>query len=258
MRWPCGLGASLRVYAPHRAAALGVLIASLAAATSAAVICAKSFFCSTSRSETVMRASISISDFSLLHVSSDAAKTAHPEHALRRCRWLSDVRAGAVCGDIRRKQPIEITALAEENAETPDRTDIECSCRFTNTRVQRPVEIIARADTAPPSRAAKRIEHRARSDRNPGRAQRAREVENVFGETCLRTRFMADYSAARSSACTWSSSSFTLPPSSRRNVVLIFEQHTERVGHRRGIERHRRRARPARSPSRASRRRLAI
>ena len=37
------------------------LIASLACAISAALICAKSFFCSTSRSDTVRRASSSIS-----------------------------------------------------------------------------------------------------------------------------------------------------------------------------------------------------
>ena len=60
IRWPRGCGASRRV----RISASGStrrFIASFAAAISALVICAKSFFCRISRSDTVMRVSSSIS-----------------------------------------------------------------------------------------------------------------------------------------------------------------------------------------------------
>jgi hypothetical protein len=48
-------------------------------------------------------------------------------------------------------------------------------------RVQRPIEILARAD---PRRlhGFERIEHRARPDRNSRRPQRAREIEDVLGQ----------------------------------------------------------------------------
>ena len=52
-------------------------------------------------------------------------------------------------------------------------------------RVQRPVEILAVADARDVER-FQRVEHRARTDRNAGGAQRAREVEDVFGETASR------------------------------------------------------------------------
>ena len=80
-------------------------------------------------------------------------------------------------------------------------------------RVQRPVEILAVADAGDADR-FQRIEHRAGPDRNAGGAQRAREVEDVFGEAALG--FGHDcHSAARSSDFTSSSSAFTLVPSSR-------------------------------------------
>ena len=61
MMWPCRFGASRRV----RTSSSGNVkraMASFAAAISAALICAKSFFCRISRSETVSLASTSTSD----------------------------------------------------------------------------------------------------------------------------------------------------------------------------------------------------
>ncbi len=78
-------------------------------------------------------------------------------------------------------------------------------------RVQRPVEILAVAD-AGDAHGFQRVEHRARSDRNAGGAQRAREVEDIFGQAAIGHE---SYSAARSSDFTSSSSAFTLLPSSR-------------------------------------------
>jgi len=111
-------------------------------------------------------------------------------------------------------------------------------------RMQRPIKIAARAD-ARRLDCCQRVHHRPRTDRNAGRAQRAGEVDDVFGETAaappaLITRIFrpADviggedrsrsegkksmhdvwssvYSAARRSARTSSMSSFAFVPSMR-------------------------------------------
>ncbi len=67
--WPWRAAASLRVRT-RSSGSVSFAIAALAAAISAAVICAKSFFCSTSRSDTVSRASSSTSDVSSSRLSS--------------------------------------------------------------------------------------------------------------------------------------------------------------------------------------------
>ena len=104
-------------------------------------------------------------------------------------------------------------------------------------RVQCPVKILTRADTRGLN-GCKRVEHRARPDRNARRAQRAGKIEDVFGkpagvlshsasyrssprwrEPNSDSRFggneRIDYSAARKSDFISSSSSLTLLPSSR-------------------------------------------
>src|SRR5579862_6028540 len=84
-------------------------------------------------------------------------------------------------------------------------------------RVQRPVEILAAADAGRLQR-RERIEHRAGADRNARRPQRAGEMQDVVGKSAREIRsvnHLDDYSAARSSARTWSSSSLALPPSMR-------------------------------------------
>ena len=48
-------------------------------------------------------------------------------------------------------------------------------------RMQRPVEILARAD-AGRLQGVERIDHRARPERNARRAQCARKIDDVFGE----------------------------------------------------------------------------
>src|SRR5260221_6841143 len=48
--------------------------------------------------------------------------------------------------------------------------------------MQRPIKIAARAD-ARRLDCCQRVHHRPRTDRNAGRAQRAGEVDDVFGET---------------------------------------------------------------------------
>jgi hypothetical protein len=51
-------------------------------------------------------------------------------------------------------------------------------------RVQRPIKIITSADAGSLHR-FERIEHRAGSDRNAGSAQRAGEVDDVFGKAAF-------------------------------------------------------------------------
>ena len=84
-------------------------------------------------------------------------------------------------------------------------------------RVQRPVKIVPRADAGRFDR-RQRVEHRTGTDRNPGRAQGAGEVNDVFGEAAGLLRHgnsPLSYSAALSSARTSSISSFALVPSRR-------------------------------------------
>ena len=107
-------------------------------------------------------------------------------------------------------QLLDIAALAEENAEGLVEQN-RVLVPLHEHRVQRPVEILAVADARDAER-LQRVEHRAGPDRNAGRAQRAREVEDVFGEAAIGH---GSYSAARSSDFTSSSSAFTLLPSSR-------------------------------------------
>ena len=86
----------------------------------------------------------------------------------------------------RRNQLFDIAALAEEN---PERLieQHRMLVPLHEHRMQRPVEIVARADARDAHR-LERIEHRARPDRHAGGAQRAREIEDVFGKTALRRR----------------------------------------------------------------------
>ena len=179
--WPCGCGASRRVRTSSSGSTRR-LIASLARAISAAVICAKSFFCSTSRSDTVRRASSSISRSFALELVLDAGEQ----------RFLHALRAGfgGFGGAARRlrqhhrHQLVEIAALAEEDAERLIEQH-RMLVPLHEHRVQRPVEILARADAGGLHR-LERIEHRAGPDRNAGGAQRAREIDDVLGEPAVR------------------------------------------------------------------------
>ncbi len=74
------------------------LIASLAVAISAAVICAKSFFSSTSRSDTVKRASSSISCFSRSILSAPANSASSTRCDACGCSFCAG--APVISGDI--------------------------------------------------------------------------------------------------------------------------------------------------------------
>ena len=80
-------------------------------------------------------------------------------------------------------QLVDIAALAEEHAEGLVEQN-RVLVPLHEHRVQRPVEIVAVADARDAHR-FERVEHRARPDRHAGGAQRAREVEDVFGEAAL-------------------------------------------------------------------------
>ena len=177
MMWPWRCGARRRVFTSSIASTMR-LIASLACAISAALICAKSFFCSTSRSDTVRRASSSISRSSggfLSFMPENSASCTRLRARLRRLR-----RGGRRLRREHREQLVEIGALAEEH---PERLIVQhrMLVPLHEHRVQRPVEILARADTRG-RHGVERIEHRARPDRNAGRAQRAREIDDVLRE----------------------------------------------------------------------------
>ena len=205
--WPRGCGASRRVLISS-SDSTSRLMASLAAAISAADICAKSFFCSSSRSDTVSRASISTSRCVALELAQ-----------AREQRVLDALRARARLVLLARRrlrhqrghQLVEIVAAAEEDAERLVE-QLRVLVPLHEHRMQRPVEIRARAD-AGDAQGVERIEHRAGPDRNPGRAQRAREVDDVFRQSAVGHR--RSHSAARSCVRTSSSSSFALVPSMR-------------------------------------------
>ena len=156
---------------PRRATAPCRLIASLAGAISAAVICAKSFFCSTSRSDTVRRASSSTSR------SSGGFLSFMPENSAS-CTRCAPAGGGSgaapgACGDHHREQLVEIGALAEEDAERLVEQH-RMLVPLHEHRVQRPVEILARADARRHARLpAHRAPRRARPECRP-RAARAR------------------------------------------------------------------------------------
>ena len=95
--------------------------------------------------------------------------------ARRRRLWRARRRARQHGGD----QLLDIAALAEENAEGLIEQN-RMLVPLHEHRVQRPVEILAVADLRD-LHGFQRIEHGAGPDRNAGRAQRAREVEDVFG-----------------------------------------------------------------------------
>ena len=111
-------------------------------------------------------------------------------------------------------QLLDIAALAEENAEgLVEQQRVLVSLH--EHRVQRPVEILAVADMRNVKR-LQRVKHRARPDGEARRAQRAREVEDVFRKAALGlTLGHASYSAALKSAFASSSSALTLLPSRR-------------------------------------------
>jgi len=77
--------------------------------------------------------------------------------------------------------------------------------------MQDPVEVLARADAGGLDR-PERVEHGAWTDRYPGRAQRAGEMNEVVGKP---PPLLRHHSAARSCARTPSMSSFAFPPSRR-------------------------------------------
>src|SRR5262249_1221692 len=130
----------------------------------------------------------------------------------RRSRWqLLRRRARRERGH-HRHQLLEVAALAEEDTERLVKQD-RVLVALHEHRMQCPVEVVARAD-AGRLESLERVEHGARSDRDAGGAQRAREVDDVLGEAPLRIDH-CDYSAARISARTWSISSFAFEPSMR-------------------------------------------
>ncbi len=138
----------------------------------------------------------------------DAAEQRFLDALGARRRWFGRCcrRARQHGGD----QLFDIAALAEEDAERLVEQD-RVLMPLHEHSVQRPVEILAVADLCDVER-FQRIEYRAGPDWKAGGAQRARKVENIFGETTVGHR---SYSAARNSDFTSSSSALTLLPSSR-------------------------------------------
>ena len=82
-----------------------------------------------------------------------------------------------------RHELIDIAAAAEEDAERLVEQD-RMLVPLHEHRMQRPVEIVARADAGRLHR-FERIEHRARPDRNAGGTQRTREIDDVLGEAAV-------------------------------------------------------------------------
>src|SRR5262249_50668883 len=80
-----------------------------------------------------------------------------------------------------REQLVEHATPAKEDAERL-LEDERMLVPLHQYRMQRPIEIVARADARRLDR-RERVHHRSRTDRNAGRAQGAGEVDDVFGKT---------------------------------------------------------------------------
>ena len=144
-------------------------------------------------------------------------------------RRLRQQSSHAACRDSR--------ALARKCG-TPDRTgtSARAASRTPRAASSRNPRACRRRRLAPPRA------HRAPRPARPGcppRAARGRNRRCFRRAGRFRLRHHRRYSAARNSARTWSSSSLGLAAFDARDVVLIFQQHAERVGHGRRIERDR-------------------
>src|SRR5262249_38574390 len=164
MMWPCRSGVRRRVFTSSSDSTMR-LIAMRAAAISSAVICAKSFFCSSSRSDTVKLKSSSTSRSSGLSFCASENSAS--------CTRVAAGGGGRRRRQHHRHQVVEKTALAEEDAERLLEDD-RVLVPLHEHGVQRPVEVVLGADARRLHR-RERVEHRARADREPSHAQRAGE-----------------------------------------------------------------------------------
>ena len=191
MRWPCGCGVSRRVLTWSKPSTMR-LMASLAGAISAAVICAKSFFSSTSRSDTVKRASSSIS--CLLALDLVAAREQRVEHALRGLRLLGLRPARRSSPATSSRSAVRDSRACERKSGTPGRTAPSARgasrtrraassrnppCRRRRPRAPRPAH---RA----PSPARAECRPRAARGRSRGCSRRAGRVSRQFARIPLR------------------------------------------------------------------------
>ena len=171
--------------APRRAAARAASSPALAARSPAGHL-REVFLCSTSRSDTVMRVSISISR-SCLSLSSSAG-----EQRLLRCASRRPAAAAARSAAPRqhhRHELVEIAALAEEDPEGLVEQH-RMLVPLHEHRVQRPVEVLAVADAGGLSRPrARRAPRRAR----PECRRRAARARNTG---CSRRAGRADLAGA--------------------------------------------------------------
>ena len=115
---------------------------------------------------------------------------------------------GGVSRQHRGEQLLEIAALAEEDAERLIESE-RMLVPLHEHRVQSPIEVVAIADMRDVCNACEGIEHRAGTDRHAGRAQRAREIDDVVGERLPCER-----------ACRqWLMSAITPPPATPLHLV---------------------------------------
>ena len=137
----------------------------------------------------------------------------------------------------------------------------QCSCRDTSTAASASRKSVAVRDAHRLDR-RQRVEHLGGTDRQPGGAQHAHEVQHVLGEACRA----AAPPIARGIAprFTGECPRLHLGDEPRRDVgreradvVLVLEQHAERVGDRLRIERDAVERQQRLAPSRSSRRRRA-
>ena len=264
----------MRHEAPRRTvvvtAAAARAIARSAAAISAALIWAKSLFCSSSRIDDVKRASTSsaCSGFGCGRCFISASETRGG--AGFRLRRLSS--SGRRDGRHQRDHLFHRAAAAPEDRERLIEDD-GMLVLLHEHRMERPVEILARADAGgfdrrewhratlpgptgrPASRSARakwRCSLRVFLSRSPPARDRHRRIGGP-----LVTRPRPRHARAVPD-CTSSRSCLGLRAFDLGDVVLVFEQHAERVGDERRIERDRVELDQAPKPSRASRRRPAI
>ena len=158
-------------------------MARVTCAISAALICAKSFFCSTSLSETESRSSCSWA-CGVSVICGCAKRLLHPARGRRRL----------LLGVIRQRHRIQhvlpLLGGAEEQVEGL-REDQSMLVALDEDRLQRGEDVGALADVDHLQR-VHGIDDGAGTDRNPGRPQRAGKADDIVGHLAGRGREMID------------------------------------------------------------------
>ena len=225
--------------APARTGSGSCSASFFASSNSAAVMVSKSACCRRSRSEKVKRRV----ERRALPARSRWPGSAAPAAAARRARRPARFARGGTGFSPRplilgssRTISCSSSLGSRQKASKAASNSACCSWRSSITARERGVHVVApvQADRLD---GGHRGEHAVRADRQAGRAQHAREVDDVLGDARRSAAAPAAARAPAAAGARSSSSSFAVsPPCMLDDVVLVLQQHAERVLHRRRVE----------------------